>query len=1227
LAESVLKELGALSDSPASQLVKIAGQLPSERIKGVGSILAADRIFGLLERDFALSDIERAVGSMLRPQVDVSLEAHRTLIELARGPDGDARLVTTNFDLLFEAAQPKLPRWTPSDLPDLLRNKRFHGIVHLHGMFDDSYNRPVGGNLVLSSAEFGRAYLAEGWATNFIRSAITRYLIVFVGYSADDPPVQYLLEALSRSLDQPIQRLFAFQEGRESEAEALWKQKGVTAIAYSPADDHAALWETLAEWSKMARSPERWRQGLIRRALVGPEAMQPHERGQVVHLATTLEGARSLAEAKAPIPATWLCAFDPMIRYETPGPAGLFRPDSPRIDPFSCYGLDSDPEPAPAVENETSRRREVPANVIDVFAPQTLDGSIGSKTELRGDRSYEIAPLTRRLILLAAWLVRVSGQPAALWWASGQKRLHPIFLCHVEHELSELNSSLTPLARKGWRYLLEIWHRPDRSDDQKAYAFNQRIAKEGWTPSAHREYAAMLRPALTARRPNAVWPPRHKVPKRLEEMIILEVEYSREDIPIAIPDAELPTVLPLLRRNLEEASALEVETYPFSIIRIPPIEPDPNLPGESGERNSGIGLYVLNFVSFFRRLVDKDRSTAMNELRAWRQDDDPIFARLRIWAAGVPDLLDSKQAGQILTTASDRVFWSDYDQRDLLIALARRWQEFTPTTRRLLERRILRGLPRKLLDTKRYPELSARSIADRLGWLKAQGCVFSFNFDAEIAAMQGVIPDWTLERSSRAADSLEIRGGIVCTDTSFENIANVPIDQLIEMALSAHEHLHGFLTTYDPYAGLCAERPVRVLAALRRGTVSNDNLRIAWTQFLDAGARDADSPAVATLIGRRLSQLPEGMLSTVIRPAVSWLERASKRIFEANAEAARMVFDRLLATLERDPGAGLPSPRSDVERDWFNPSWGSTAGSLTSALLADPALNSVPFGTVLPVDWKCRATRLRALPNDQGRFCLVRLARDLSWFYARDPAWAEAMILSAIDSSGVERDAALAGLLGYGRIWGEELFQRLKPILLALATGEEKAKRRFANILAGLCIGAWRLKNEAGERWLSDEELRRVLVYSSTEMRTHIVWLFGKWPEIDEKLIFLKRVWPLQLEARSSIVAGRLCAIAFDDEQNFPSLVENILPIISMHDAKFFSILPNVEKRRRIFERYPEHALALLSHVLPIEASKWPYGMSAALQDLRKASKSIDKDRRMIELRQRLSRSQGARLP
>lgn len=94
------------------------GQTPSRRLfeaakrveadTGVSGLVPADRIFGLLEREFKARDIQESVAKALKPSESVDLSAHRTLLQLATGPDSKVRLVTTNFDLLFESAEPGL---------------------------------------------------------------------------------------------------------------------------------------------------------------------------------------------------------------------------------------------------------------------------------------------------------------------------------------------------------------------------------------------------------------------------------------------------------------------------------------------------------------------------------------------------------------------------------------------------------------------------------------------------------------------------------------------------------------------------------------------------------------------------------------------------------------------------------------------------------------------------------------------------------------------------------------------------------------------------------------------------------------------------------------------------------------------------------------------------------------------------------------------------------------
>lgn len=131
---------------------------------GVTGLIAVDTVFGLLEREFSTQDINRAVAKALRPPVDVDLMPHRVLLDLSRGPDRKVRLVTTNFDLLFEVAGARLDSWARPVLPDPHRHDDFSGIIHLHGRVTDAYDGAVGDGFVLSSAEFGGTYLAEAWS-------------------------------------------------------------------------------------------------------------------------------------------------------------------------------------------------------------------------------------------------------------------------------------------------------------------------------------------------------------------------------------------------------------------------------------------------------------------------------------------------------------------------------------------------------------------------------------------------------------------------------------------------------------------------------------------------------------------------------------------------------------------------------------------------------------------------------------------------------------------------------------------------------------------------------------------------------------------------------------------------------------------------------------------------------------------------------------------------------
>jgi hypothetical protein len=62
------------------------------------------------------------------------------MIDLATTPTGLVRLVTTNFDRLFNDCDANLKSWQPPTLPNLARPKDLNGIVYLHGRASKDYS-------------------------------------------------------------------------------------------------------------------------------------------------------------------------------------------------------------------------------------------------------------------------------------------------------------------------------------------------------------------------------------------------------------------------------------------------------------------------------------------------------------------------------------------------------------------------------------------------------------------------------------------------------------------------------------------------------------------------------------------------------------------------------------------------------------------------------------------------------------------------------------------------------------------------------------------------------------------------------------------------------------------------------------------------------------------------------------------------------------------------------
>ena len=212
LSQKVCVSRGVSENDTTHRLLKDVPKL--ERRTGATGLLSLDRIFGALERELGTLPLERKVSEALKPTPNVDLSAHQILLDLATTPDNKVQLVTTNFYRLFTDCNPELEARLPPNFPAPLLPGARNGIIYLDGRATEDYRQSESSGPVLSRSAFGRAYLTDGWATDFFKKILSKYLVVFVGYATDDPPINYLLVALNAK-GENLEEIYAFQSGRD----------------------------------------------------------------------------------------------------------------------------------------------------------------------------------------------------------------------------------------------------------------------------------------------------------------------------------------------------------------------------------------------------------------------------------------------------------------------------------------------------------------------------------------------------------------------------------------------------------------------------------------------------------------------------------------------------------------------------------------------------------------------------------------------------------------------------------------------------------------------------------------------------------------------------------------------------------------------------------------------------------------------------------------------------
>ena len=1223
LASKVLDNLRVPDDHNARKILRL-----SEKKENRG-LISIDRVFGEIEHDYYMPEIINAVTKVLSSKMKDDTSCHEIMRDLATAPDGKIRLITTNFDNLFSQVTSARP-WIWPNLPNAAELKSLNGLVYLHGKCENEDSLACQG-LVLSTSSFGEAYLSGGQARELLMSILERYTVVFVGYSADDPPMQYLLEALAKS-EAPKKTAYAFYRGEQSEADRKWRHRGVTPLCYN---DHRKLWETLEHWKGRANDFNSWANQIIEMAQSGPHVLADWQRSQVAHLVSHPTGAKIVAGSEVPIPPEWLFVFDPEFRYATPKKRSYIGDEREYSDPFDVLGLESDAVPRQISPNDDYAERKKPEDAWDAFRVSQDDALAENESDYfipfrKAHRSADVQ-LPERLWYLAIWVQKIAMQPMTFRWAVHQDSFHPSVKRQILYLLNFRYQHASDVMYLAWEKLFEIWDRYEIECKEKLFLLNNKVDQSGWNSSRISSYRNLSCPQLVAKkleRVDELLCPKD-MPDNVKDIMPLDIEYYGEQCTF---DASDENIFDLLKADcdiLKKAIEVEKELNHYNHINLPIIS---NVDLDSLDFSNNFGISLI-FIRYYKRFMDAysvspERCT--DEFRTWPESDTNVFARLRILIAGSTRILTPAKAGNILASVPQDVFWNRYHMGDIANSIKSRWDEFSPSTRKKIEKRILDGDSRfDGEDNESYKKHRAWYILDILHWLRDNGCIFEINYVETIQSLKQECSTWN-ESSARELDRRE---EVTIERGSLDNASLSKGGNTAELYLSFTIPESERRSIGDDiiveFIGMCENDPGKAFRKIADMAKEGEYREWMWRFWFRSNRGDERCRFYLNRTAAFLCRASTIQIAEMKSSVYDWFNHVAKNFQCSRRNLRYMLSIRLLEALKEHPSACsseiIRMPGRRVE--WISETANSPIEHFVDALCKYPdilslGLNSKPSRHFLDI-----ASGLLLLENDGGRYALISFITRILFFYPRFPKWTSVNVVGKIEHSDTTtREAYFEGLsFVAGSIKVREIFLKIRDDLISGFCDDVFMSEDTADKLSWLILRGW-LNKHNRSRLVGDLQFGEALSQGSSLFREGVLRNLYLWvkkssdsngKKCREVRRFFSCIWPLGRFAVTQKTNRYMLEISFFNVQMFSLLKPILEPRIIRAETFHINLGDLGDDKSKIIKKFPEVLLDILVRSLPNEPVKWHSDLGKVLDAIEKAAPHLRKNYEFSNLRRK----------
>ncbi len=1166
-----------------------------------------DATLDLLERRVPgqRAAVRAALAKVLKPNLRLkgATTTHAALLQLAKDRSNDVRLVTTNFDRIFQRLIARLKTKIPCHPAPLLpipKNSKWNGLVYLHGLLPDKPDESALNRLVLSSGDFGLAYLTERWAARFVSELFRNYIVCFVGYSINDPVLRYMMDALAadRMLGESTPQSYAFGSyvtGGEKEALVEWEAKGVVPVLYevpTGTHNHSALYQTIKRWADTHRDGVLGKERIVVEYAMAKPTASTRQDDFVGRMLWALSDKRAL-------PAKRFADHDPLPPLDWLEPMTEFRFKHSDLIRFGVTPdfVENDKLAFSMAERPTPYSRAPLMKLVD-------SGYRGSHWD---DVMQEIA----------RWLARHIHDPRlVLWVAKHGGRLHHQFAWLIGRAIA--GSPPPPMVRKLWSVVLAE-RLKSRYAPSDIYDWRNRFKLDGLTPTLRLQLRDILSPYVVVREPFSSWTDAEQGDStestRMKDVVDWEISLAVDHVHSALRDINgdpkwrealldlLPDFVILLRDALDLMHELGGIDYrnDLSYIHQPSISEHPQN-RDFLDWTALIELVREAWLVTAARFPGRARQAA----EGWWHVPYPLFKRLTFFAAANSDVFSPSQSLGYLLSDDGWWMWSVETQREALRLLAALVSKLEIGELITLERAILKGPPRSMfkddIDAGRWKRIVDHDIWLRLAKTKAAGATLGSDASAKLEALCREYAQWSLAEDERDEFPSWMGNG-----DELRVFHTTPRERRPLVAW-LRQHQSSDHWQEDDWRQRCRDNfPVTACALIflsREGVWPADR----WREALQAWADEKLLNRSWRYMGPVLRDMPQNTLETVAHSLGWWLQAIAKT-FKGNEQYFFDLIARILG-LEHEGSLETDQPVSHALNH--------PIGHVTEAALRWWYRRPLEDGQGLPAEIKPIFTALCYTSIDKFLPGRVILASNLVTLFRVDKDWTTANLLPLLNwqESTKEARAAWQGFLRSPRRY-PPLMEILKQPFLETSLHFDELGEYAKQYAAFLTFVALAPDNTFPKAELAQATSALPPVGLNDAAQALVRTLAGSGEQGSEYWRnrvspYLKSIWPQSRSVITPTISNSMAQLCIAAKDAFPEAM-NVLKHW-LQPLEHSDYVVHLLHQSNVCERFPDDALTFLDTVIGTNPQWPPRDLAACLNRIRKLMPALVSDHRFQRL-------------